>query len=154
VSEIWSPRRAARVVLLDAHARVLLIRYNAESGSFWCTPGGAVEAGETDREAATRELHEELRLALPLQGPVHTAVSRFRHEGRSVENTDIFFTATLPRSHAAAVGSPAIYAATALEAETMCEARWWTAAELRSTAERTYPLDLADLIDRITQRPR
>ena len=32
----------------------------------------------------------------------------------------------------------------------MIEHRWWSAAELATTAERVYPEDLADRIARIT----
>ncbi|MFE1956552.1 NUDIX domain-containing protein [Streptomyces sp. NPDC059479] len=52
-------REAARVIVLDPENRVLLLSY-AENGDFWATPGGSLEPGETHREAALRELREEL----------------------------------------------------------------------------------------------
>ena len=58
---------------------------------FWATPGGTVEPGETDVEAAKREVKEELGVELPLMGPVHSSVDRFTHKGIPVENTDVFF---------------------------------------------------------------
>jgi 8-oxo-dGTP pyrophosphatase MutT (NUDIX family) len=47
--------------------------------SFWATPGGSVEVGKSDLDAAQRELKEELALSVALAGPIHTAVTRFSH---------------------------------------------------------------------------
>lgn len=53
-------RRAVRVLLFDEADRVLLVRFWDGDRSWWCTPGGGVEPGETDEAAARRELGEEL----------------------------------------------------------------------------------------------
>ena len=55
-----APRRAVRVLLLDEADRVLLVRFHDGERSWWCTPGGGIEPGESAVEAARRELHEEL----------------------------------------------------------------------------------------------
>ena len=48
------------ILLVDSAGRVLLFRFTpADRPPFWCTPGGAVDAGETYPEAARRELREE-----------------------------------------------------------------------------------------------
>ena len=47
----------ARVVVIDAQERVLLVRPTYVSG--WVLPGGGVDKGETLRQAAIRELKEE-----------------------------------------------------------------------------------------------
>ncbi|MFJ3929235.1 NUDIX domain-containing protein [Streptomyces sp. NPDC090029] len=52
----------AAVLLRDASGRVLLVEPNYREG--WALPGGTVESdrGETPREAARREVHEEIGL--------------------------------------------------------------------------------------------
>ncbi len=86
------PRQAGRAILRDAHGRVLLIRFVLPNMTFWATPGGGVEPGETLLQAARRELKEELGIAVELEGPVHTAVGIFEFGGELIENTDNFFT--------------------------------------------------------------
>ncbi len=58
-----SDRRAARVVLINEAGRVLLIEgrdtTTPERGSWWLTPGGGIEAGESAGDAAVREVREE-----------------------------------------------------------------------------------------------
>lgn len=58
--------RSARVILLNTAQQVLLIRFVVERNHqpfvFWATPGGGVGRGETDLDAARRELVEELAL--------------------------------------------------------------------------------------------
>ncbi len=60
-------------MLFDEGGSVLLIRFVVprEDGEFvfWALPGGEIEAGETEAEAAVRELEEELGIAVTVQGP-------------------------------------------------------------------------------------
>jgi len=57
-------RRAARVICLDRRRRVLLLRWRDPGNGqvLWEPPGGGVEPGESEAEAARRELHEETGL--------------------------------------------------------------------------------------------
>ncbi|MGD3107757.1 NUDIX domain-containing protein [Streptomyces sp. YGL11-2] len=57
-------RVAADVLLRDPTGRVLLVKPTYKPG--WDLPGGMVEANEPPHEAATRELKEELGLAVTL----------------------------------------------------------------------------------------
>ncbi len=73
-------RLASRVLLLDRRQRVLLfgariveLRTAPAEVIFWYTPGGGVDAGESLRAAAVRELAEEIGLVVAeadLEGPV------------------------------------------------------------------------------------
>lgn len=54
------------VAVIEREGRLLVIR-RAEgivAGGFWCFPGGAVEPGERDRDAAAREVWEEVGLTV------------------------------------------------------------------------------------------
>src|SRR5882672_9447042 len=56
-------RQAARVILIDEAGRVLLFRggdpHRPDAGTWWFTPGGGLDDGETIEDAAQREVREE-----------------------------------------------------------------------------------------------
>ncbi len=139
------PRQAGRAILRDAAGRVLLIRFVLPNMTFWATPGGGVEPGETLIEAARRELQEELGIAVPLEGPVHTATGIFEFEGELIENTDYFF-------HGRWDSTPRLSGLTANESAALQEARWWTLEELESTGEPFFPKDLPAVLRRLDYR--
>lgn len=136
-------RRTARVLVFDPSGRVLLIRFAVMRAEgefrFWLTPGGEIEAGETETEAAARELREELGLEAPVVGPVYSEPNGFEHQGEMRDNVDFFFTARC------GVDAPALCGVTAEEIAAMREIRWWSAEEIDAAAagERFFPLDLA-----------
>lgn len=65
------PRQAATVIVLRGGAErleVLLVRRTPKArvmSGAWVFPGGSVDGRETHRHAAVREVHEEVRIALP-----------------------------------------------------------------------------------------
>ena len=63
-------RPAARAIVLDPDDRILLVRFEFPHGTFWATPGGGIEPGETPEEAVRRELAEEAGLTSVDVGPV------------------------------------------------------------------------------------
>ena len=56
------PRQGVRALILDPADRVLMVRFEDELGTWWSTPGGGVDPGESDGEALARELAEEVGL--------------------------------------------------------------------------------------------
>ena len=133
------PRQAGRAILRDEQNRVLLIHFVLPNMTFWATPGGGVEQGETPLQAAHRELQEELGIAVALEGPVHQAVGIFEFEGALIENTDIFFAGRWD-------GVAHLIGATETESAALTEARWWTLGEVEQTPEPIFPRDLAKVL--------
>ncbi len=147
-------RRAARVLLVDAADRVLLFHgcdpADDTAGSWWFTPGGGLDPGESPAEGAARELAEEtgLRVAPDALGaPVHARVATFRFAGGDYRQSEDFF---LLRVEAHDVDTSGF---NDLEVSAVLGHRWWTAEDLRRTvetgSERVYPRELPDLLDRV-----
>jgi len=129
-------------MVFDPAGRVLLIRCAVMRPDgefvFWLTPGGEIEAGETVAQAAARELREELGLELEVAGPVYTEATQFEHQGEMRDNVDFVFTARC------AAEAPLLRGVTPDEIKIMKEIRWWSVQEIESSAERIFPVDLAE----------
>lgn len=143
-------RRAARVLLLDEHERVLLFHgrdpADASQGSWWFTPGGGLDPGETPAEGAARELAEETGLTVPaaaLGDAVHARVARFRFAGGAYRQSEDYFVLRVDAHDVDTSGF------SELEVSAVLGHRWWTVAELRATSEVFYPAELPDLLDRV-----
>jgi len=138
-------RRAVRVLLLDEADRVLLVRFWDPPRSWWCTPGGGVEALETDEAAAVRELREELGDAAVDLGPCiwtrrHIGVFR----GRQFDQTERIYlgraAAFEPRP------SPE-----ALREHGPSDIRWWTTDELKAADDDFSPRRLPELVRQLLE---
>lgn len=57
--------RGVRVVVVDRHGAVLLVRHRAGPHA-WVIPGGGIDAGEAGHVAASREIFEESGLHVPV----------------------------------------------------------------------------------------
>ncbi|HEY2070919.1 MAG TPA: NUDIX domain-containing protein [Rhizomicrobium sp.] len=144
------PRRAARVILLDDAGRVLLIRFVIPRSdgpfAFWATPGGGVEPGESDLDAARRELREELGLETDLAGPINEITAIFEFGGEMVEQTDVFFIGRIGGGEFQPSGIDEAERA-ALQAT-----RWWLADELGQADAPVFPAGLADIVRKLNAR--
>lgn len=150
-------RAAARIVLLDPEDRILLQQIRADENharTTWITPGGALDPGETHREAALRELREEVGQAAVALGPcVWVREHEFEFRGTRYRQRERFF---LARTDSSAIDTSGLEP---IEVEIVLGHRWWKLHEIEGAREtvfapRLMALFLAPLIERrIPERP-
>jgi 8-oxo-dGTP diphosphatase len=136
------PRPAARILLTDPAGRVLLFRFVVDDRPpFWCTPGGAVDPGESYDEAAGRELREETGLDLAC-GPeiAQRTVEFVTIEGDPVWADERYYHVRYTGGEIHAGGH------TELERRVMREWRWFAPDELARHDEAYFPEDLAAML--------
>lgn len=135
-------RPAARILLLDKGGRALLFRFVPDDRPpFWCTPGGALEPGETHAAAARRELFEETGIRAD-PGP---EVTRRETAFTTLEGVDVWADERyfVVRVHDAAIRTDHH---TALERRVMREWRWFAPAEIDTHDEPVFPDDLTAML--------
>ena len=141
------PRPAVRALVVDERGRVLLMRWVRDFGStFWITPGGGVEPGESPEEALRRELREEVGLTDPVQGRlvwttefVTPEYATTRHRAWLTQRD----AGDLVRVRVADVDVPT------LVDEGITDHRWWTVEELERSDELFGPPDLPTRVRRV-----
>jgi 8-oxo-dGTP pyrophosphatase MutT (NUDIX family) len=135
-------RVAARVIVLDEHDAVLLLRgfdpTRPDRGSWWFTPGGGLDPGESPADAARRELHEETGLRVADLGPAHfEREATFEFEGVTYRQHEHYFALRTSRFE------PARDAWTDVEQRSVLGHRWWSVDDLAATDAVVYPERLA-----------
>jgi len=137
-------RPAARAIVLDPDDRILLVRFLFPTGkTFWATPGGGIEAGESSEEAIRRELAEEAGLEGVDVGPVvwmRLHIVPFiggRYDG---QREQYHLVRTRPFTPEPRLSWEQ------LNAEYVFELRWWALAELEEADETFAPRRLPELL--------
>lgn len=148
-------RRAVRVLLVDDDGRVLLIE-DSDLGldpvrTWWSTPGGGVDPGETDVQTVVRELWEETGLRVTeedVEGPLLRRRVLHGFSDKTVDQTEVFFRVRVPAFEADTSGH------TEDERLTVVGLRWWDLDALDASGATVWPADLRDLLDLAADRPR
>lgn len=140
-------RPAARLLVLDPAERVLLFLFSFWRGplsgtSYWATPGGSLMPGESYEQAACRELHEEIGLAIDDPGPqiAQRHVSFRNPVGDLIHADERYYVVRSPNTAVIKVRW------SDNEREVMADHRWWSQQMLSVTDERVWPDNLSAML--------
>jgi 8-oxo-dGTP pyrophosphatase MutT (NUDIX family) len=133
-------RNTARVLPVDPEGRVLLLHGwdpLKPEDPFWFTIGGAVEHGETLRDAAVRELKEEAGITVAaerLGEPFETAPIDFTWAGMRFDQDQAFFAVAVADAEVSFDGQESLERAT-------IDKHGWLRPEELETGEVGRPAD-------------
>jgi len=142
-------RRASRVLALSDTGRVLLLRGGdpARPGThIWHAPGGGVDPGEDDRDAAVREFREETGRAVALGPLVWDRELDFSFNHVRYHQYELFFLARV-----GAEFEPDSDGHNEIERAYLSGHGWFSPDELRALARHDLlaPPDVADRLEEL-----
>ena len=143
-------RSSARVVVVDAADRVLLLRGGdpqRPGPAVWHTPGGGIDPGESPQFAAQRELAEEVGLELEdateLGRVMWLRRFQFSFDGVEYDQDEVFYLLRVDQLHVDESRH------TPLERRYLSGYRWFSVDDLAAFDELVAPPDLAAQLDAV-----
>jgi G:T/U-mismatch repair DNA glycosylase/8-oxo-dGTP pyrophosphatase MutT (NUDIX family) len=138
-------RAAVRALVIDDDDRILLVQYRRPVGgeTWWGTPGGGIDPGETDDQALARELREEIGLHEFELGRL-----LFEHVGVFPWDRELF--RQVNKTYLVRVPEHEPRPTIDLEAEGVVDVRWWSRAELEAGDAQFAPADFVERIRNLT----
>jgi 8-oxo-dGTP pyrophosphatase MutT (NUDIX family) len=140
-------RSTVRVILVNEADETLLFE-DSDPGlpdfRWWVVPGGGVDPGESELEAAVREIAEETGFdlsAADVRGPVARRHVVHGYSDQVIEQQESFFLARVSMFEVNIAGH------TEEEKLTLQQHRWWDRSALESTQEWIWPARLLELKD-------
>lgn len=147
-------RRTVRVLLVNPDGGTLLFE-DSDPGlvdvRWWVTPGGGIDPGESETEAAVREVREETGFDLDpdsLLGPVARRHVVHGYSDQVIEQDEAFYLAQVDTFDVDVTGH------TAEEKITFKGWRWWSKEELRGSDDWVWPRELEEILLLLDQSDR
>ena len=147
-------RRTVRVLLLNPDGGTLLFQ-DSDPGlvdvRWWVTPGGGIDPGESEVEAAVREVREETGFDLDpaaLLGPVARRHVVHGYSDQVIEQDESFYLAQV------GTFDVDVSAHTPEEQITFKGWRWWSTEDLRASDDWVWPRELEEILLLIDQADR
>jgi 8-oxo-dGTP pyrophosphatase MutT (NUDIX family) len=141
------PRLAVRALIINPEGKVLLIQGRDSTNptnTWWFTPGGGIEIGETPDQALIREVLEETGLIIENPVPLgRERISKFRFEDTEYFQKESFY---LVRLRTLDTVSQSL---TEIEKRTFLAQKWWSLEELSASSAIFYPTNLISWIEEI-----